>query len=406
MTLRQEAENLENFLVTTRRKIHEIPDLGFQEYETTKLICAELDKLQINYEKNIALTGILATLQGAKGPGKTLLIRADMDALPLVEDTNLPFKSKNHGVFHACGHDSHVAMLLGAATLLRQHVNHFKRKVKYVFQPAEEHSKVYDKNGSGGALPMIKERPDLFKHDAALGLHIRASTEDYTEVGKVTVKHGPSTGSSDEFQVTIKGKGGHASSPHTAIDPVFIASQIYVSIQGFLSRTVDPIEPYVFTVGKIEGGFRNNIISETCRMEGTLRTLNEELRQKLLKEIPKFMKNIATTYGGEVDVETIIGYPVGSNSEEMNNHVLKTVTELYGPQAVIVRKNAILGAEDYYDFGFKNNIPIAMLWLGGANKEKGMVNRNQSNIFDIDEKALPIGSAVLAGTTISYLNAN
>lgn len=404
MELRDDAENLEEFLVQTRRAIHENPELGFKELETMKLICNELDKLGISYEKNVAITGIVATIQGGKGPGQTLLIRADMDALPLDEDTNQPFKSKNQGVFHACGHDTHVSMLLGTASLLKKHEKDFKGQVNLVFQPAEEKSDLYDKNGSGGALPMIKERPDLFKHDAALALHIRASTEDFCEVGKIAVKNGPSSGSADEFYITVKGKGGHASSPHTAIDPVYIASQISVSIQGFLTRTVDPVEPVVFTVGKIIGGFRHNIISETCKMDCTLRTLNEDVRATLQQELPVFIKTIAKAFGGDAEVKVVVGYPVGFNSEVLNDHIVKTATALYGSESVVIRKHAGLGAEDFYDFGFKNRIPIAMFFLGGSNRTKGLIHRNHSNKFDIDEKALPIGTAVLTGTAISYLN--
>ena len=406
MTIRNDAEQMEQYLIQIRRKIHENPELGFKEYETTKLICAELDRLQIPYQKEVALTGVVATLQGGKGPGKTLLIRADMDALPLIEDTSLSFKSKNHGVFHACGHDSHVSCLLGTATLLKKKQSEFKGTVKFVFQPAEETSTVYDEGGSGGAGPMIKERPDLFKHDAALALHVKSSVEDYTQLGKIAIKDGPFSGSADEFYVTVRGKGGHASSPHIAIDPVFIASQIYVSLQGYLSRTVDPIEPYVFTVGKINGGFRNNIISEICRMECTLRTLNEELRLGLVKKIPEFMKNIAKSYGGDAEVELVMGYPVGANSIELNSHIAKTVKELYGEKALVVQEKAQLGAEDFFEFGFKNKIPISMFLLGGANREKGMIHDNHSNYFDFDEKALPIGTAVLTGTAMSYLNTN
>ena len=406
MSIRNEAEQLEPYLVQIRRKIHENPELGFKEYETTKLICSELDKLQISYEKEIALTGIVATLQGGKGPGKTLLIRADMDALPLIEETNLPFKSKNEGVFHACGHDSHVSCLLGAATILKKKQQEFKGIVKFVFQPAEETSTIYNKKGSGGALPMIQERPDIFNQDAALALHVFSSTEDYAKLGNIAIKDGPHSGSADEFYVTVHGKGGHASAPHTAIDPVFIAAQIYTSLQGYLSRTVDPIEPYVFTVGKILGGFRNNIISETCRMECTLRTLNEDLRKKLHLEIPEFMKNIAKSFGGTAEVDIVVGYPVGSNSPDLNQYIAKAVRELYGDQALVRREKAILGAEDFYEFGFKNKIPIAMFDLGGANKDKGMVNTNHSNKFDFDEKALPIGTAILVGTALNYLNSN
>lgn len=404
MSIASDAEKLQSYLVEIRRKIHENPELGFKEYETVKLITSELDKLGVSYKSGIALTGVVATLEGGKGPGKTLLIRADMDALPLIEETNLPFKSKNEGVFHACGHDSHVSCLLGAIKLLKDRKEEFKGKIKFVFQPAEETSTVYDKNGSGGALPMIQEAPEEFKVDASLALHIVSSEEDDDDLGKISIKDGPYTGSADELFVKIIGKGGHASAPHSAIDPVYIASQVNVAVQGFLSRTVDPVEPHVFTTGKIAGGFRHNIISETCTMECTLRTLNEELRAKLLKEIPEFIKSIAKAYGGSADVNVVKGYPVGKNDAKMNVHIAKTVRELFGEEYLVYKEKAILGAEDFYEFGFKNKIPIAMFWLGGSNKAEGKVHHNHSNYFDFDERAMPYGTATLVGTAISYLN--
>jgi amidohydrolase len=404
VNIKLEAEKIESYLIDLRRKIHENPELGFQEHETAKLICSELDKLQIPYVKGVAITGIVATLDGKKGPGKTLLIRADMDALPLIEETNLPFKSKNHGVFHACGHDSHVSCLLGTAKILKERVHEFNGSVKFVFQPAEETSTIYDSNGSGGALPMITESPKLFNHNAALALHIVSSEEDFDDLGKIVIKDGPHTGSADEIFITVKGKGGHASAPHSACDPVYIASQIYVNLQGFLSRTVDPVEPHVFTAGKIVGGFRHNIISETCFMECTLRTLNEELRNDLLERIPTFVKQIAQAFGGDAIVDVKRGYPVGKNSSELNALIAKTVIELYGEEKLYITEKAILGAEDFYEFGFKNKIPIAMFWLGGSNKKTGKTHHNHSNYFDFDEKALPVGVSILVGTTLRYLN--
>jgi len=397
-------------LIEIRRKIHQNPELGFQEFETAKLIQDYLEKLNIPFESEIAKTGIVATIEG-KEPGKTILLRADMDALPLEEDIELDFKSTNHGVMHACGHDTHVTCMLGAAKLFSQKKDQFKGTIKLVFQPAEEGSKLYDPSGKipGGALPMIQERPDIFgtaedpKIDGVLALHIVAGEDDADQIGKIGVKDGAFTGSADEFYITIQGKGGHGSAPHEAIDPVYIASQVNVVLQGYLSRTVDPMEPHVFTIGKIEGGFRQNIISETCRMEGTLRTLNAELREKLVETIPKVIKSTAQTFGGDAEVEIFRGYPVGTNDAEINRHLRKTAVELYG-EDIIEEVEAQLGAEDFYEFGFKNTIPISMFWLGGGNQDKGWTANNHSNYFAIDEDALPMGTALLVGTAISFLN--
>lgn len=401
ISIRNDAENLESYLISIRRKIHENPELGFQETETSKLICRELDEIGIPYVKNIAITGVVATLKGSN-EGKTLLIRADMDALPLLEETNLDFKSKNEGVFHACGHDSHVACLLGAARILYDRKNEFNGTIKFVFQPAEETSTLYDERGSGGALPMIKEHPELKNVDAALALHVVSGLTENDKVGKISLKDGRFSGSADELYITVKGKGGHASAPHSAVDPIYIASQIYIGVQGYMTRSIDPLEPVVFTCGKIQGGFRHNIISETCKMDCTFRTLNEEIREKLQHELPILIANIAKSFGGKAEVELVKGYPVGFNDKIMNVHIRKTTEELYGKEAIMETK-PMLGAEDFFDFGFKNKIPISMFWLGGSNKEKGMIHANHSNYFDFDEKALPMGTAVLVGTAISYL---
>ena len=401
------SESMRSDLVGIRRRVHENPELGFEEFETAKLIKAELDALGVSYRSEIARTGIIATIEGSR-PGKTLLIRADMDALPMIEDADLEFKSKNDGVFHACGHDTHVTCLLGTAKILQQNRDKFGGKVLLVFQPAEEGSKVYDPTGkiAGGALPMVMEAGDVLNPDnldGVLALHIVSGEEPEAQVGKIGVGDGPFTGSADEIFVDIIGKGGHASAPHAAIDPVYIASQVNVAIQGWLTRYVDPMEPVVITFGKIAGGFRQNIISEKCRMEGTLRTLNEDLRNRIKEKLPELIKGIAQAFGG--DAETVIhtGYPVGVNDKEMNDHVRSSTKEMYGEDA-LVEVSAQLGAEDFYEFGFKNKVPITMFWLGGANVEKGWVGHNHSNYFAIDEDALPMGTAVLAASAMSFLS--
>lgn len=410
MSILEEVRDLEEFLIQTRRKIHENPELGFQEIETARLICNELDKIGVTYTNEIAITGIIGVIEGQKGPGKTLLIRADMDALPLPEDTNLTFKSKNEGVFHACGHDSHVACLLGTARLLKKHENDFTGKVLLVFQPAEEGSMVYDsEKSSGGALPMIIEAGNILgdkenpKIDGALALHTIASPHERDALGRFGISDGPFTGSSDEIFVTIRGIGGHASAPHTGVDPVYVASQVNIAIQGWLTRTINPMEPVVITFGKIIGGHRTNIISETCSMEGTLRTLNEEVRDKILNGIEDFVSNISKAFGAAAEVTIMRGYPVGYNSKEMNDLIRESVIEMYGINS-IYDYGAILGSEDFFEFGFRNKIPIAMFWLGGSNPEKNMIHENHSNYFDYDERVLGIGTSILFSTALKFLN--
>lgn len=408
--IRQLAEAEKSELIEVRRQLHMNPELGFLEFETAKLIKSKLDGMGIPYKAEIARTGVIATIQG-NGPGKTLLIRADMDALPMQEDRDVPYKSKVDEVMHACGHDTHVSCLLSTAKILNRNKDKFKGTVKLVFQPAEESSKEYDPTGkiAGGALPMIMEGglgdPESPEVDAALALHIIAGDEPEAATGHIGVKDGAFTGSADEIIININGKGGHASAPHTAVDPIYIASQVYIALQGFITRTIDPMEPVVLTMGKIVGGFRQNIISETCTMEGTLRTQNEDVRDKIKEHIPKIASSIAESFGGAAESIIYTGYPVGSNDKEMNDHIRKVTKEMYGEQAV-VEVPAQLGAEDFYEFGFRNKIPIAMFWLGAGNKDKDMIYHNHSNFFDIDEESLPMGTAILSATAISYLNSN
>ena len=411
-----EAYKIKNNLIKIRRQIHQNPELGFCEFETAKLIKTELERIGIEYTSEIAKTGIFATVHGTSASNKSdkhFLIRADMDALPLQEDTTFEFKSQNDEIFHACGHDTHVTSVLGAAEIIQKYRAQFSGKISFVFQPAEEGSKIYDPTGniSGGALPMIIEAPEIFgsqknpRFDGILALHIVSGPEPSSQVGHIGVSDGKFTGSADEFLITIKGEGGHASAPHNAVDPIFIASQVYNAIQGFITRKVDPIEPVVFTIGKIDGGFRQNIISETCFMTGTLRTLNSEIRDMLKTELPVLIKSISKSFGGDANIEIYTGYPVGSNDKIINDHIRKVTKSMYGENALF-EVDPVLGAEDFYEFSFKNTVPISMFWLGGANQAKGWIGANHSNYFSIDEDAIPIGTSILAATAFSFMNSS
>ncbi|MDH5402271.1 MAG: M20 family metallopeptidase [Candidatus Heimdallarchaeota archaeon] len=396
-TLKEEAEGLLNKMIEIRRTLHMNPELGFEEFETANLIKSKLDEIGIPYKSEIAKTGIVATIQGTgNGNGKRIMIRADMDALPLQEDVDKPYKSQVPGKMHACGHDTHVACLLGAGEILNNNKDKFGGTIDLLFQPAEE--------GPGGAVPMIKEGaigdPENPHIDAALALHI---TGNYP-VKLMAVKDGPLTGSSDEFTIIIHGKGGHASAPHTTIDPVFVATQIYQNLQSFLTRYISPIEPRVFTVGKIEGGTRFNIIPTKCTMYATLRTLNEKLREELHEVIPNFIKKIAEANGATADVSIFKKYAVGVNSKDVNEHIRAAIKSTFGEESLEELDTPILGAEDFFEFSLKGKIPVAMFWLGGANEKKGIIAPNHSNFFDVDEDAFVYGAATLAQAAINYLN--
>lgn len=397
MSLRNEAESYKSEIIKFRRHVHMYPELGFQEYKTSAFIKEELEKLGLSH-KTYAKTGVTSEIQGELGEGKTILIRADIDALPLQEDNDKPYKSQNDGVFHACGHDVHVACLLAAAKLLVENKANFRGKALLVFQPAEE--------GPGGATPMIEDgaigdvnSPNI---DAAIALHVTAG-EDY-EVNTIGVKDGPLTATADEFYIDIIGKGGHGSAPHTAVDPIYVASQVVVQVQGMLGRYVDPMEPRVFTIGKFRGGDRQNIISEKVRLEGTLRTLNRDLRKNLLGKIPSFIETIAEAHGAVAKIEVINGYDVGINDKLLNDYIRGAFKKHYPAENLKEVDKAQLGAEDFFEFGLEGKIPTSMFWLGGGNPEKGMMAANHSNFFDIDEDCLPIGTTVLAQAAMDYLN--
>ncbi len=392
MNLAKEAKSIEDKLVEYRRHLHMNPELGFEEYETQKYICEKLDALGIEYKK-YAKTGVVGTVVG-NGDGKRIMIRADIDALPMQEQNDVEYKSRNDGKMHACGHDTHTSILLGVAELINNHRSDFKGTVDLLFQPAEE--------GPGGATPMIEDGaignpPHI---DAAIALHIG----NFFKAGIIGYRDGPFTGSADEIYITINGKSGHASAPHETVDPVYVAAQLYVALQGWLTRTIDPVEPVVLTMGKFVGGERQNIISDKCIMEGTLRTLNEEVRNKIKSELSEFANNIAKAYGATADVKIIKGYYVGVNDAMLNKFIVKSYSELFDSEGAMEMPKPVLGAEDFYHYGLGGKIPVSMFWLDGKNEEKGFVAPNHSSQFDIDESVLYIGSATLAASAISFLN--
>ncbi|MHA2097774.1 MAG: M20 metallopeptidase family protein [Candidatus Kariarchaeaceae archaeon] len=411
MDLRNAAEKYKGELIRIRRHVHMNPELGFLENDTSKFIQDELTKLRLDY-KVFVRTGVTSEIKGELGDGKTILIRADIDALPLQEDNDAEYKSRNDGVMHACGHDTHIACLLGVAKLLNENKDKFKGKAILVFQPAEEGSKLYDPTGeiSGGAVPMIKEgaigdieNPVI---DAAIALHIIAGDEDETMYPKIGVKDGPLTAAADEIYADIIGRGGHGSAPHAAVDPVYLTSLIVTQLQGMLTRYVDPMEPHVLTFGKIVGGTRQNIIPDSVRIEGTLRTLDRDLRENLLGKIASYIETTAEIHGGTAKVQIMRGYGVGVNDKMLNDHIRSAFTQYYDKENLVEVEKAQLGAEDFYEFGLGGKIPASMFWLGGGNREKNMTSPNHSNFFDIDEESLPIGTTVLAQSAINYLNAN
>ncbi len=372
-----------------RRFLHQHPELAFEEVETSRFVAAELRKLGIAVKTGVAKTGVLGTLKGS-ARGGVVALRADMDALPVMEETGLTFKSRNAGRMHACGHDAHMAMLLGAAMILAGLRNEIRGTVKFLFQPSEE-------KNPGGAPGMIRDgalsNPDA---DVVFGQHV---TNDLP-AGKFGFRSGPLMASADELYLTVVGKGGHGAKPHETVDPVTIAARIVDSLQSVISRMRDPLDPSVLTIGSIHGGTAPNIIPDKVELAATLRTMNEKWRKKAHKLIIRTAVETAKAFGGECRVEISHGYPVLVNSETETAEARNALRRLYGKGAA-VEIPPVMGAEDFAYYLQK--VPGTFWWIGTGNRRTGATSSIHSSTFKIDESVLKYGAAFLAFLTIEYL---
>ncbi|MGI0090709.1 MAG: carboxypeptidase CpsA [Nitrososphaerales archaeon] len=388
-SLVKQVRDLEPEIIRIRRKIHSDPELSYNEIKTAKLVAQKLRELGIKVKTEVGGTGVVGTLEGAK-QGKVVALRADMDALPVTEEVDVPFKSKNMGVMHACGHDTHVAMLLGAAALLAKNREDVSGTVKFFFQPAEENG------GEGGAKPMINagvmENPRV---DYVFGLHIGG---EYPS-GTFGIKPGPFMATPDRFEIKIIGRGGHGSRPHETIDPIFISAQLINSLQGISSRIIDPIQPFVLSICSIHSGTKDNVIPNDAVMQGTIRTLDEKTRRTAKKYLTQITKEVCGAFGAkyELAVEQD-AYPVTYNDEKVTERVagvLKTIKE-----TKTVSINAKLGAEDFARFLQK--APGTFYYLGTRNEKKGCTYPNHSSKFKVDEDVLKFGALSLATLALEF----
>ena len=389
--LRESAEEIAPGVVADRRYLHQHPELGFQEENTARLVIERLRALNLDdLQTGIAKTGVVGILRGGKGPGKCVLLRADMDALPITELNDVPYKSENPGAMHACGHDAHTAMLLGAARVLAERRAAFAGTIKFLFQPSEE-------QGEGGAQPMIAagvmENPHV---DAAFGIHVGANIP----VGKVAVLGGPVNAAADSAIVTIRGLGGHAARPQMAIDPIVIGAHCIVALQSLVSREVNPLSPAVITVGTLHAGTVNNVIPEDARFEATIRTFDPETRQLLAERIPAVVRGICATFRATADVTYELGYPPLVNNAEMAALVKSVALDVVGPERVMESEPG-MGAEDMSYF--INVAPGAFYRLGVRNEATGKTYGHHHPRFDIDEDALPTGVAMHAAVALRFL---
>ena len=383
MDFLSEAKRIEPEMIKTRRTLHQRPELAYHEVATSKFIAERLESMGIEVKRGVGGTGVLGTLKGSK-KGRVVGLRADMDGLPVQEMADVDFRSQNEGVMHACGHDTHMAMLLGAARMLADNREELSGTVKFLFQPAEEHG------GRGGALPMIED--GVMKNpkvDFVFGLHISGNERS----GEIGVREGSAMAAPDTFRVKIIGKGGHGSAPHQTVDPVYIAAHVILALQGVSARMIDPVRPFVITVGSVHSGTKENIIPDEAALEGTIRTLDEETRRHAKKKVEEVAKGVSRSFGAAAEVEfEEDAYPVTVNDPRTT----RTVTRVLGriPGLRVKQMDPIMGGEDFSRF--LHEAPGTFYFLGTKNPAKGCVHPNHSSRFKVDEDVLKYGAASLA----------
>ena len=370
-------------LIRVRHSLHEIPEIGFKEFKTQSYIMSLLDRLHVPYEK-VSDTGILARWKKSDGP--FTLFRADMDALPVFEETGVEFKSKHEGFMHACGHDVHMTILIGL--IERVVVANLKRNLLFLFQPAEE--------ADGGAYPMIKAGA-LQGVDGAFGAHLWGSLQE----GVVAIKYGAMMASPDNFKITVKGLGGHGSAPQLAIDPILIASQIVVSLQTIVSRKVSPLESCVITVGKIHGGTAPNIIPEEVILEGTLRTLNNDVRSVVPNQMKELVETLAKSYGGSAKFEYLPGYPVLVNDDRMTEVTHNALKGFLKEEQIKIIEKPDMGGEDFAYIA--QTVPSNFMYVG-IMKDKPISHHHPD--FHFDDENLKLLSESLVRSAIAFLEKN
>ncbi len=391
-SIQNQAKKIQERLVEWRRHFHQHPEIGLEVPETAGFIQQELTKLGLEVRAGVGGHGVVATITGDK-PGKCIAIRSDMDALPIREDTGLSFASQTEGRMHACGHDAHMAMALGAASLLSRNKGEIAGSVKFLFQPAEE--------GPGGAKPMIEdgalENP---KVDAVIGLHTGSIWKD-AEPGDVYVSRGPMMACLDRVDIKIKGKGGHGAMPHETVDAISIASQVLSNLQTIVSRETSPSDPAVITIGKMSGGVAFNVIAEEVVLEGTVRAMNQELREFLDERIEAIVKGITTASRGSYEYKYTYGYPPLVNDASFTEEFEKVAKEIVGPEKVKPIPVPTMGGEDMAYF--LQAAPGTFFFLAGSNREKGQVYPHHHSKFDIDEDMLYLGPALFSAMAVRWL---
>ena len=393
--LLEQAQRLLDDVTRLRRAIHREPELGLDLPLTQAKVLEALQGLPLDIHRGQRTTSVMADLHGSQ-PGRTIILRGDMDALPLQEDTDVPFKSSLDGRMHACGHDAHTAMLAGAARLLAQHKADLKGTVRFMFQPGEE--------GYAGAVVMMDE--GLLEAPtggtpatAAFALH---ATPRWA-AGTVLTRPGPTLASTDNFTIVVRGRGGHASAPHMAADPVPAACEIGLALQSLVTRSVNIFSPAVLTVGKIQAGTASNIIPEIATLEGTIRTLSPDTRAHLVEGVRRVAHGVCAAHGLEAEVTNTPGYPVTVNDPDFSHFVIETGRQILGADHSLEQPSAQLAGEDFAYV--LEHIPGAMSSLGTRPfaYAEGEAPNAHSNHYLLNEEALTTGVAMYAGVALAYL---
>ena len=387
-SLRDEIRALSDQLIADRRHFHQYPELGFEERETAAYVDKRLRSLGVETQTDVAQTGVVGLIEG-RAEGRVVLLRADMDALPLTEETGAPYASQRAGVHHACGHDGHTAILLAVAALLARRREELAGAVKLVFQPAEE--------GPGGAEPMIAagvmEQPHV---DACFGLHLANDLP----VGIIMVRGGPVQASADDFEIVVEGVGGHGASPHQTVDAVAIGAAIVGELQRIVSREIDPLDSAVVSVGSFHAGTRHNIIAPRATLVGTMRALKPETRAYLHQRVEQVARGVAEAARATARVKINVGYPVTANDPAMAAFARGVAETVVGP-ACVTDGQPIMGAEDMSFF--LNAAPGCYAYVGSRNEARGLLHPHHSPLFDFDEASLPIGVELLTRLALEYL---
>jgi amidohydrolase len=390
-SLIEDARSIAGELVTLRRAIHAEPELGLQTPKTRDKVRMALAHLPLEWREGTSTTGLVGTLKGGAGDGRSVLLRGDMDALPMPEETGLDFASQVPGVMHACGHDAHTAMLAGAAELLCRRADHLRGEVQLMFQPGEE--------GHHGARFMLDDGLLDPLPDAAFALHVFPNAPH----GMVGGKAGPLLAAADQFRITINGKGGHASLPHETFDPVPVACEIVTALQAMVTRKFSVFDPVVLTVARITSGTTFNVIPDKAEIEGTMRSLNPANRERLKEQVQSIAAGIAGAHGLTADIRIIEGFPVTICDERAVDFGERVAREMLGESAFLRLDDPIMGAEDFAYVLEK--VPGAMFFLGVSHEGEDWTQccGIHSTKMMIDESVMPLGSAFLAGLAESFL---